>query len=135
MATRTDIYNDLITGDWTVENYDLRFVQDKAEFVAQKISEVLLTVLGEWFLDRSIGIPYFGTFDDFGRVVRESGIFAKNPDLTQISTIFQSKILGIDEVEDLIEFEIELENSTRTLTITFTVDIGENEPVTGTIVI
>ncbi len=135
MATRFDIYTDTVTNDWIVKNLDLRITADKSEFVAQKITEVLLFILGEWFLDRDQGLPYFGELDDEGNRLRETGIMVKNPDLNYISTLYRDKINSIIEIIEIIEFNLSLNTVTRTLTIDFIVAIGENEEVTGTIII
>lgn len=135
MATRFDIYTDLITNDWIVENSDLKFTSDKSEFVAQKMTENLLFILGEWFLDRNQGLPYFGELDENGNRIRETGILIKNPDLNYIITLYKDTVNNIDEIEEILEFDLVLNSSTRTLTIDYIVAIGENEQVTGTIVV
>lgn len=135
MATRFDIYTDRVTNDLIVENSDLRFTEDKSEYVAQKMTEVLLFVLGEWFLDRSQGLPYFGELDENNNRIRETGILVKNPDLNYINTLYKDAVNSISEIEEILEFDLTLETSTRILSLNYVVSIGENEPVTGTITV
>ncbi|MEX4399579.1 hypothetical protein MZA86_01045 [Haemophilus influenzae] len=47
---------------------------------AQQIKVVLLTFLGEWFLDTTIGLPYFDE------------ILTRNPDNARIQSIFRKRL-------------------------------------------
>jgi len=77
-----------------------------AEGIASDLKARLQTFLGEWFLDTSIGLPYF------------TEIFGKTP-VPRLETIFREQILatpGVASIEVL-----RLQKSGRTLTLTFRV--------------
>lgn len=75
--------------------------------IAQQITIRLRLILGEWFLDTRVGIPYFGD------------IFVKNPDLTRVRSIFRQTILGTPGIAAFEEFSLSVDNPTRTLSVEF----------------
>jgi len=82
----------LVTGDDAiVQNLRIRF-----QFV-----------LGEWFLDSRIGIPYFAE------------ILIKNPDLTRVRGIFRQAILTTPGIDSLEEFTLDFDRAIRRLTLEF----------------
>ena len=80
------LYIDPVTKDITTENFNLRFTKTLTEYTSQKIESKLKTFLGEWFLDRDLGLPYF------------QRIFKKKADLDYIDSIFRAEINSLPEV-------------------------------------
>ena len=96
------------TGDFerSVATNNLRMVDGRDE-IKQIIKRNLQTFLGEWFLDTSVGVPWFQEI--FTK--RQS---AQNADAILIDTIVASK-----GVISLLRWESSLDKSTRELSITF----------------
>lgn len=88
---------------------NLRLTDSLTEFVSQKIENKLLFFKEEWFLDYEKGIPYF------------ENIFIKNPDINLINSIFLREIRTINEIEEILKFEIEYNSQSRTFNIDFEV--------------
>ena len=81
------------TGDLLVESDALSLVEGD-DAIVQQLTVRFLFVLGEWFLDTRIGIPYFGD------------ILIKNPDLSRVRAIFQETVLTTPGVASLEEFNL-----------------------------
>ena len=79
-----------------------------AEQIAQLVKCRLLTLLGEWRQDTSLGIPWF------------EGIFTKNVRPADIQLTIANIIRGTAGVQQLISIELDADYRARTLTITFT---------------
>ena len=79
-----------------------------AEQIAQLVKCRLLTLLGEWKHDTSLGIPWF------------EGIFTKNVRPADIQLTIANIIRGTAGVQQLISIELDADYRARTLTITFT---------------
>lgn len=79
-----------------------------AEQIAQLVKCRLLTLLGGWKQDTSLGIPWF------------EGIFTKNVRPADIQLTIANIIRGTAGVQQLISIELDADYRARTLTITFT---------------
>lgn len=79
-----------------------------AEQIAQLVKCRLLTLLGEWKQDTSLGIPWF------------EGIFTKNVRPADIQLTIANIIRGTAGVQQLISIELDADYRARKLTITFT---------------
>ncbi len=98
------------------ESHDMVFIngacpvtQEKRNIVAQRLKITLATFLGEWFLDRDLGVPYV------------QRIFGKQPDLKSVDVIFQTKILETFEVSSILYYYSTLDINTRVFSLTFRV--------------
>ncbi|OBW92973.1 hypothetical protein [Gallibacterium salpingitidis] len=80
---------------------------------AQQIKVVLLTFLGEWFLDTTIGVPYF---DD---------ILVKNPDSSRIQAIFHQKIRQVNGVQAVEQLTLHFNRQARELIVQFSARTNE----------
>lgn len=102
-------------GDLDLSTYSMEFALN-ADYITQKLSVVLRTFLGEWFLDTSAGIPYF------------EDILKKNFDPTRVETVIKSAILDVPGVDQITSFDMSLINP-RELVVSFvvTTDFGELE--------
>jgi hypothetical protein len=94
--------NDLI-----FENNDLIIVTGQQE-TKQRLEQRLQTFLGEWFLDTSIGVPYY------------QDILKKNPDTTLVTGTLKSVITQTPGVTDLLEFNFTFNKQAREATLVFT---------------
>lgn len=77
--------------DWDFN--DFRLTEDNAESVAQKVKIRLLRYLGEYFLDTTKGVDYFGT------------IFRKGTPKSAIDIIFIDEILNTVGVTSVDVYE------------------------------
>lgn len=84
------------------------------EAIAQHILIRLRFVRGEWFLDDSIGVPYF------------EKVLVKNPNLPVISSIMQRAISETPGVASVDDFVLTLDAATRRASVSFscTTDTG-----------
>lgn len=81
-----------------------------ADKVAQQIKINLLTLLGEWFLDNTWGVPYL------------EDILIKNPRMSLVESILREHINTVPDVESITSFGMNWNRSQRTLTIDFGCD-------------
>lgn len=100
---------------------DLVFVNGQAPvtqlltvIVAQRLKITLYTFLGEWFLDTTVGVPYF------------QQIFGKVRTKATIDLIFQRIISGDPDVIEILSFESSLTSGTRGYSMTFQVRVADN---------
>jgi len=101
----TDPGHDLEIGS----NFDFELVEE-GDFTKQNLKIILLFFLGEFFLDTTVGIPYF------------TEILIKNPNIADVDSIFIAAILTGDSVNSLKRYEATFDISTRIYTIVFTVN-------------
>ena len=100
----TDIRQD-VDGDIYLVNNRLDFING-ADEVVQLLRQRLRTFLAEWFLDTTIGVPYF------------QEIFKKNPSPVSVEAAFKNEILNTPGVLELSEFELDIDTASRHLTVT-----------------
>ena len=94
------------SGDLAIEDNDVVLIEGVAE-VAQGVRQRLRTFLGEWFLDATIGLPYF------------QSILTKGVKLERIAPHFKRAIIRSPGVTELIAFDQELDRGTRRLSVKF----------------
>lgn len=80
---------------------------DGTEAVLQKIRARLRFFLGEWFLDRRLGVPYY------------TKILVKNPNLALVSSIFRRVIRGTPGVHSVKYVRVRLDNKARIAYVSF----------------
>lgn len=91
------------------------------EVVVQRLKIALSTFMGEWFLDTSLGIPYF------------QQILGQKRSKDGVDVIFQTAISNLDLVEQLVSFESTADSSLRTYEASFSVRTVEGfvtDPIT-----
>lgn len=96
-------------GDITFINGDCPVTSSVSESLQQRLKIRLTTMLGEWFLDTSVGIDYFGS------------VLTKVKSKSTVDLIFQSEIVKDDYVDSIETFESTLDSSTRKYSLTFSV--------------
>ena len=97
--------------DLAIQNNNLALTtNDSDQEIEQRIRQNLLTYLGEWFLDITIGIPYL-------QLVYQKGVPA-----IMIEAAFKDVITNTPWVAALTQFDpIDLDSATRRLTVNFSV--------------
>lgn len=71
------------------------------DYVRQKVRTKIKWFLNEWFMDISLGIPYF------------QYIYVKNPDIQTIESILRLEIENIKEVKEVPKISIDYAPDTR----------------------
>lgn len=100
-----DLRLDPVTHD-LVLNDDTTLI-DGPPRVAQQIKVTLLTLLGEWFLDTSFGVPHF------------ESIMVKNPNRSEVEAILKAKILDAPDVSGVTRMQIQINRPARTMRVDF----------------
>lgn len=95
-------------GDLVIKNGDLKLTENKT-VIQQQIKRALLTLKGEWFLNKDLGIPYY------------QEILGQKNSIDTIKDIFVAAIQRIDGVKELVTLNLHLDNLKRSLSINFTV--------------
>lgn len=91
-------------GDIVIADNQFSFVTGVDE-VVQLLRHRLRTFLGEWFLDNTIGVPYF------------QDIFKKRPNPIAIEAGLKNEILSTPGVLELLKFDIDVDPTTRKMTV------------------
>ena len=106
--------------DISFNGKDFKLTASVDQSLAQRLKIKLLTFYGEWFLDSTEGIDYYGS------------IFGKNRSKQAIDTLFMNKILEEDDVTAISSFESSINKETREYSLSFSVlttDTSEAIPV------
>lgn len=115
---------DPLTNDLTLTTgRNLAVVENAEDALAQKLATKLRMFAGEWFLDRSLGVPFY------------ESILKKNVDINNVNTIFRAQILTTPGVAEIVSFETELDRDLRKYTINFTVRTTAGQTVVGGVII
>lgn len=94
-------------GDLLIVNGDLVITPTTLDAIQQHILQRLRMYLGEWFLDNTIGLPFY------------QQILVKNPNQGNIDALFRNQILGTPGVISLNSYSFEPDFVTRVLRLTF----------------
>lgn len=86
---------------------------DGAQRIAQQITITLLTFLGEWFLDVTVGVPYF------------EQVLVKAPDRAALEAIFRTRIAAVPGVRLVRRLDLQIDREGRTLAVDFDADTDE----------
>lgn len=96
----------LTFNDIKIVNGDLVLISGVDE-VTQEILCSLRTFLGEWFLDNSIGVPWF------------QQVFVKNVEKSVVDALIINTICSVPGVQTLLSYTSTINTSTRAMTISF----------------
>lgn len=102
------------TNDLVFVNGQCPVTQLLTAIVAQRLKITLYTFLGEWFLDTTIGVPYF------------QQIFGKIRTKATIDLIFQRIISNDPDVIEILSFDSSLTSESRGYSMTFQVRVSDN---------
>ena len=105
-----NIYLDPQTTDFVLdESNNLRLTTDETEYFSQKIENTLKMNLGEYFLDKNLGVPYWGP---------NGKIMKKSADLNEVQDLLIIAIVGIEGINNVEKFNVGFEPETRTYAVT-----------------
>jgi hypothetical protein len=90
---------------------------DGREYAAQKIRQRLAFILGEWFIDQELGIPWF------------EGILVKDPNLEWIRGVLRREILSIPGIIDCPIMTVTEPDRDRVATCTFRAFWKDGTPI------
>lgn len=97
------------TGDYQFGNGTLDFLIDLPQTVGQVVETALLLFLGEWYIDTSLGCPYF------------QGVLGKHTQ-AQADLVIQDYVLSQQGVTGIANYQSALDHTGRISTITFNLD-------------
>lgn len=103
-----DILLDRQTHDIMPTGYDLPLVKG-VDLIRQRLKQRLLLILGEWFLDTSIGLPWF-------QELSQKGISQ-----SRVRSLLIRQINETEGVSELVEFELDFNSNSRSLLVQFRV--------------
>jgi hypothetical protein len=101
---------------FVVSDHQWRFTETRLEYLSQKIRHTVSVFSGEWFMDRTIGIPYISG-EDVGKDMHRR----------MIETALQVRIGEVEGVEKFVSFSSHPDKASRTLTVEFAVQIDTGE--------
>lgn len=90
---------------------DLAFAQEE-DIVKQRLTIRLQFLLGEWFLDNRVGLPY------------TQFIFEKGSDISDIYTLIDNEIRNTEGVENIKSLDLSPSPDNRSLRVDFEVNDG-----------
>lgn len=115
-----DLFLDPVTGDLALTAGDLTLVADISA-IRQEAEIRMRFFLAEWFLDQTVGIPYF------------QNILVKAPNLDAIESVFRSEVLATVGIKSITKFDLDFNRSQRKLNINWQADTDLNELITSTV--
>jgi hypothetical protein len=107
---------------FVVEDHRWRFTATRLEYTAQKVRHTISVFLGEWFMDRTIGIPYIPGED-----------VEKDMHRRMIETALQVRIGEVPGVDKFLSFTSSLDRAARILTVEFTVQLDTGETLSDSV--
>ncbi len=113
-ADSDNLYNDI-----EIINGIVSLTSNTVEEVRQKVLIRLSTFRGEWFLDSTVGLPYF------------QQMLARGATQNLIDGIIRTTISETDGVESLISFTSEIDRKTREYSTQFVVSVLEDGDLTN----
>ena len=107
-------------GDIDITNNKFSLTSNNSdEEISQRLKQNLKTFLNEWFLDKTVGIPYLQI------------IFVKGTPVSVIEAAFKGAIISTDGVATIERFDdLDLDTATRKLTVDFDVTTINGNTVT-----
>lgn len=96
----------------------LTLSSDRSAGAAQKLTNRFLLFLGEWFLDTTIGLPYF------------QAIAVKNPDKRVLKQLFQQVILSVPAIKKILDLQVSI-SPRRVGSVFLRAQTDENKVIVG----
>lgn len=104
-------------GDLDLSTGDIQLVTGRDE-IAQHLRIRLKFFIGEWFLDKRLGIPYI------------QKVFRKNPNSNVVRDLISRTALGTPGVEEIQSLDFVLDGANRKLTVDLRAKIvGDDVPL------
>lgn len=116
-----DLLLDTSTGDLAVPVDDLALVTD-SNAVRQEVDITLNFLLGEWFLDVTVGVPYL------------QSVLVKSPNLAAVESTLRNAILGCVGISLINTLTLDFNRGTRVLTVKWSATTDLGQLVTGKVV-
>lgn len=104
LVTKIDADNPVL-GDLRVSGRALAKLPTFGDAVAQQVRVHLKTLLGEWFLDTTVGVPWL------------QSILRKGVSEASIRAILRRKILEVDGVSRVLSLDVSIDRTTRLCTV------------------
>lgn len=95
-----------INGDLDTTGNELKLTQG-IEAIRQHLQVKFRLFLGEWFLDTTVGVPYY------------ESILVKGPNLVLVSDLLKATILETPGVIELLEFDFDFDEIYREFSLEF----------------
>lgn len=118
MSSVLDLALDPATHDWPTpsedNNFDLPLVSG-IDQISQNLNIRLRFFLGEWYLDTTVGVPYYQFF------------FVKNPNRIQVETFLKDEIIRTPGVIELTSFSSDFKGTTRDFSVKFSAQTESGE--------
>lgn len=109
----SDIKLNQVSGDIQITDGKLSLLSDPLDVIRQRVEIRLKTFREEWFLDRTVGVPYF------------QEIFKKGVELDIIDNIFRTYILDTPDVVRVNKFSSSFDTSNRKYSLSFECEIPQ----------
>ncbi len=109
-----DIELDPITNDLVFREFDFDLVDD-VEQIMQNLAIRLRFFLGEWYLNITVGLPYYQLF------------FIKAPNEIQIESVLKEEIVTTRGIAELTSFSSNFDSRRRIFTVRFGARTTTNE--------
>ena len=121
-----DISFDMVTNDIVLINSDLCLTSDTdvTEGVRQDLAASLKTFQGEYFADRSVGVPW-----------REDVLSSKPLSSETATGIVTAAVLGVGGVSNVNDVTIDFDRSGREMTVSVTCQTDEGTLIKDNIII
>ena len=105
-------------------DFDVSFtvVSDTPTCTAQKLTNLLKFVRGEWFADVRLGTPWF-----------QYVLGVKAPNMKLLKQLLQKVLLSAPDVVTVTDLTLTLDKPTRSLGINFTVTTSDGTSLTTTV--
>lgn len=116
----TSLYNSITAGLTGGPGADLQLIGD-GPGLQQAVNIALKFFLGEWFLDQSVGVPWF------------QDIFIKNPNPAAIQAIIRSTILAVPGITSVSNVTISSPGQARSIKISWAATGNLGQLVQGTV--
>lgn len=94
-------------GDFLISGGDIQGTPNQLTAIQQHILQRLRTFQGEWFLDNTVGIPFF------------QQILVKNPNIGTVNGLFISEIRNTPGVASLTKYGFVVDTPKRRITASF----------------
>lgn len=108
-------------------NYDIDLSSGDVQMVsgvagvAQLCRTTLAMFRGEWFMDATVGIPYYENDDVIPPVTASQALFEQKFDQNKATRTFSRELLQVPGVAEVTLMEVTFDNKSRTLSVNFEV--------------
>lgn len=92
-----------------------------ADLVCQRIRHRLQTFMGECFLDRSVGLPYY------------TEVLKKNPDMRRVRALILATISNVEDVRKIVDLKVDFLARSREYKVIFRAEATDGTIVEGSI--